>query len=312
MKAWIFPPYPELLPSVLKNEFPSLEVIVSKEAVPDAEIIIGNPAYDLLKANPNLKLLQLRSAGTANYPALLKENRALTLCCATGAYGHAVSEHMFSALLTIMKRLDGYKANQLNHTWTDLGPAGTIRGANVLVLGLGNIGGEFGKMCMALGAHVTGFRRIPTPSPECAHEVYSLDRLDEFLPYADVIGMALPETAETKDLFTRERFRLVKKGAYLVNAGRGSAIDEDALMEALESGQLAAASLDVTRKEPLPADHPLWNAKNLLITPHISGGDHLPDIAVSLIDITVSNIRALFEGRAFVSRVDPVTGYRER
>jgi len=312
MKVWIYPPCPEKLPEALKSRLPSLEIIVSEDEIPDADIVVGNPSTELLKRNAALKLIQLRSAGTGNFPSLIRERPEVRLCCATGAYGHAVAEHMFSALLTIMKRLDGYAVQQKSRVWNDLGPAGTIRGANVLVLGLGNIGGEFGKMAMALGAHVTGFRRIPTSSPECAHEVFSLESLERYLGNADVIAMALPDTPETKNVLSRERFALIKKGAYIVNAGRGSAIDEDALCDALESGAIAAASVDVTRIEPLPKNHRLWNARNLLITPHISGGDHLPDIAENLIAITCSNVNALINGGEFTSLVDPGTGYRAR
>lgn len=312
MKIWIYPPCPEPLLNALYEKYPDFKIIVGAEPVADAEIVVGNPPLCTLQDNSHLRLLQLRSAGTADYPSLLSKENAPALCCATGAYGHAVAEHMLSALMCLMKRLNGYAVNRLKGLWTDLGPASTIHGANVLVLGLGNIGGEFGEMCRALGAHVIGFNRTQTPNPEAAHEIYTLDRLDEFLPGADVIAMALPDTPSTQNIMNKSRFQKVKKGAYLVNAGRGSAIDEDALLQALSDGTLAQASLDVTRTEPLDKSHPLWRAENLLITPHVSGGDHLPDIAEKLTEITLANINALIRRTPFTSLVDASTGYRRR
>ena len=102
MKVWIYPPCPEKLPEALKSRLPSLEIIVSEDEIPDADIVVGNPSTELLKRNAALKLIQLRSAGTGNFPSLIRERPEVRLCCATGAYGHAVAEHMFSALLTIM------------------------------------------------------------------------------------------------------------------------------------------------------------------------------------------------------------------
>lgn len=278
----------------------------------DAEIVIGNLPVSKLSENRSLKLVQLLSAGCTGYSALYASNPGIRVCCATGAYGRAVAEHMFSALLCMMKRLDGYAVQKTKRVWRDLGKAATIRNARVLVLGLGDIGGSFARMCRAMGAHVTGVRRSAEPAPEIADEVFSMDEIDRLLPEADVIAMALPDTPATRNVMSAERFSRVKRGAYLVNVGRGNAIDEDAFIRALETGALAGASVDVTAVEPLPENHPLWNAPNLLITPHVAGGEHLPIIQTEIIRIAENNVKAVSGEGGFISLVDAETGYRKK
>ena len=278
----------------------------------DAEIVIGNPPMEALESNANLRLLQLHSAGTGRYPELYRTHPHLAICCATGAYGHTVAEHMFASLLCLMKHLNEYAVQQQTARWKDLGAARSIRGANVLVIGLGDIGGAFARMCRALGAAVTGIRRTPAPDPETADRVFGLDQLDALLPSADVVACALPETPQTRSLLNKARLALLKPDAYLVNAGRGSLIDEAALLETLTEGRRAGVALDVLCTEPLPADSPLWHAPRILITPHVAGGDHLPDVGENLARISLHNIRALAANAPFQSLVDPATGYRAR
>ena len=242
----------------------------------DAEIVIGNPPMEALESNANLRLLQLHSAGTGRYPELYRTHPHLAICCATGAYGHTVAEHMFASLLCLMKHLNEYAVQQQTARWKDLGAARSIRGANVLVIGLGDIGGAFARMCRALGAAVTGIRRTPAPDPETADRVFGLDQLDALLPSADVVACALPETPQTRGLLNKARLALLKPDAYLVNAGRGSLIDEAALLETLNEGRLAGVALDVLCTEPLPADSPLWHAPRILITPHVAGATTCP------------------------------------
>ena len=306
---------PELLQTVIRTSgledvFAALPDADLTGTPADAEIVIGNPPMEALESNANLRLLQLHSAGTGRYPELYRTHPHLAICCATGAYGHTVAEHMFASLLCLMKHLNEYAVQQQTARWKDLGAARSIRGANVLVIGLGDIGGAFARMCRALGAAVTGIRRTPAPDPETADRVFGLDQLDALLPSADVVACALPETPQTRGLLNKARLALLKPDAYLVNAGRGSLIDEAALLETLNEGRLAGVALDVLCTEPLPADSPLWHAPRILITPHVAGGDHLPDVGENLARISLHNIRALAANAPFQSLVDPATGYR--
>ena len=284
---------------------------LSREQVQNADIIIGNAPAALISGSERLKLLQLNSAGTDGYtvPGVLP--KGCILCNATGAYGLAISEHSLGALLCLMKKLDRYRLNQQQHLWQDEGGVTSIYGSKTLVVGYGNLGSEFAKRMKALGSTVTGIRRCKTEKPEELDALYQMDALEECLKEADIVASCLPGTPETYHLFNEKTFALMKPGAYFLNVGRGSAVDSMALADALNSGHLAGASVDVTEPEPLPPDHPLWDAKNILITPHISGQYHLKQTHERIIDIACENISAFLSGNPMKNIVDFQTGYRK-
>ena len=284
---------------------------LTKQLVQDADIIIGNVSPELLRGTGRLKWLQLNSAGTDGYTedGILPEGALLTN--ATGAYGLAISEHMIGALLCIMKKLHLYGADQQKHVWGDHGNVTSIYGSKTLVVGFGDIGSEFAVRMNALGSRVTGIRRNQTEKPDYLEALYQMDALAECLRTADIVAACLPGTEETYHIFDRNAFAKMKKGAYFLNVGRGNAVDSYALAEALNSGHLAGASVDVTEPEPLPKEHPLWDAKNLLITPHISGNYHLQETHERIIQIAADNLARFMQGRELRNIVDFATGYRK-
>ena len=284
---------------------------LTKQLVQDADIIIGNVSPELLRGTGRLKWLQLNSAGTDGYTedGILPEGALLTN--ATGAYGLAISEHMIGALLCIMKKLHLDGADQQKHVWGDHGNVTSIYGSKTLVVGFGDIGSEFAVRMNALGSRVTGIRRNQTEKPDYLEALYQMDALAECLRTADIVAACLPGTEETYHIFDRNAFAKMKKGAYFLNVGRGNAVDSYALAEALNSGHLAGASVDVTEPEPLPKEHPLWDAKNLLITPHISGNYHLQETHERIIQIAADNLARFMQGRELRNIVDFATGYRK-
>ena len=252
-----------------------------------ATILMGYVPPADLKRFPRLKWVQSWNAGVDPYlvPGVLPQGVVLT--CAAGAYGPAVAEHMLAMLLAVYKRLPGYRDRQHRHTWEDLGPVQSLHGKTVLVGGTGDIGSAFARLCRALGAaRVLGLHRSDRPA-EGFDGAFPLSALDGLLPQADVVALVLPHTAETAGLMDRRRLLSLRPDAVLLNAGRGTAVDCAALAEVLSSGRLLGAALDVTDPEPLPPDHPLWDAPRVLITPHTAGGyDHMA--------LTLSNLSALF------------------
>lgn len=267
---------------------------VTDEQIAAADAIIGSLAPNRLPAARNLKLLQLNSAGYDNYvnpagtvPADVK------LTCAVGAYGQAVSEHMFAMVLALMKHLDGYRDDQRARTWTDRGPVTTLAGARVLVLGAGDIGTHFARLCTAMGAHVTGLRRHAGEAPEGFDAVRTMDELFDLLPDADVVVSFLPSSASTRGLVDRKFFDACKQGCYFANGGRGDLVVQDDLIAALKNGAIAGAAIDVTTPEPLPADSPLWDAPNLFITPHVAGQFHLYTVLDNIAAIAAENLQHL-------------------
>lgn len=287
---------------------PSREV--TDDILSSVDAVIGNLPPKRLGTARNLKWIQLGSAGADGYtaPGILPEGAVLTN--ASGAYGLAISEHMIASLLFLMKNLGGYAANQAEHKWKDCGPVSSVWNSRTLVVGLGDIGGEFAGRMHALGSRVTGIRRHKAQIPEYLEALYTPDRLFDCLKDADVVASCLPGTPETRRLFSREAFAAMKEGAYFLNVGRGSSVDSLALADALNSGHLAGASVDVTDPEPLPADHPLWDARNILVTPHISGGDHLYETVERIVGIAADNLNRFVNGQELCNIVDPDAGYR--
>lgn len=282
----------------------------TREDIAEADVILGNPAPRDIQPTDKLRWIQTQSAGVDGYldGCLPKE---ATLTNATGAYGLAISEYMLAVWMELIKKLHAYRDVQCTNTWKDLGPVTSVWNSTVLVLGLGDIGGEFAKRAKALGARVIGVRRKGTDKPDFVDELILTEKLDEYLPLADCVAITLPGTKETKGMFNAERIAKMKDGAVLLNVGRGMIVDSDALFDALESGKLSGAAVDVTDPEPLPAEHPLWQQENAVITPHVSGGFHLPETHDRIIRIMAENLSAFCAGKPLRNVVDFETGYRK-
>lgn len=283
---------------------------LSPELVRSADAIVGNPPPAWIGASERLALLQLFSAGADPYikPGILAPRTVLTN--ATGAYGKAVSEHALALTLMLIKKLHRYRDFQSEHAWRDAGMVTSLSDATVLVVGLGDIGLAYARQVKALGARVIGVKRRAGDCPEGVDELCLTAELDRVLPEADVIFSILPGTADTFHFYTAERFALMKPSAVFVNCGRGSAVAMDVLEQALREKQIAAAAVDVTEKEPLPADSPLWDLEDLVITPHVAGNFHLEDIREQVVRIAAENLAALAEGRPLRNVVDFSTGYK--
>ena len=190
------------------------------EQVADADVILGNIDPALLTACEHLQLLQLQTAGYDDYLAAGTVPAEAKLSCSIGAYGQAVSEHMFAMVLSMMKRLPGYQDLQREHRWEDLGPVTSLKNANVLVLGAGDIGGHFATLCRNMGAHVRGIKRHPLVYPIVFEDMDSMDALSERLAEADIVASFMPSTPETRGLANAEFFAAMKPGAFFANGGR--------------------------------------------------------------------------------------------
>lgn len=284
---------------------------LTKEIVQEADIILGNVPVNDVRGSQKLKWIQLNSAGANNYTenGVLKEGTLLTN--ASGAYGLAIAEHMLALVLSLQKKIYLYNKNQQKSLWKDEGNVNSIYGSKTLVVGLGDIGGEFAKRMNALGSTVYGIKRNKSSIPEYLEDVYQLDMLENILPQFDIVALSLPETKETTNLFNKEKFAKMKEGAILINVGRGTTVNTADLCEALNSGKLGGAGLDVTDIEPLPENSPLWKAENLVLTPHVSGGYHLKETLERIRKITIDNLKAYYSNEPMKNLVDFETGYRK-
>ena len=283
----------------------------TKELIQSAEIIFGNAAPVLLKNASNLKWMQLNSAGADAYiaPGVFPVGAKLTN--ASGAYGQAVAEHMFAVMLMFMKKLHLYRDAQNKSVWTDMGDVATPEGACVLIAGTGDIGTYFARLVKGVGAYTIGIKRKAASALDFFDEIAAIDKLDEMLERADVVASVLPSNASTEGMWNEARFSRMKRTAFFLNAGRGSAVNSDDLYAALTEKLIAGAAIDVTVPEPLPADSKLWKTPNLILTPHVAGGYHLPETFRRIFAIALDNLKRFTNGQALVNEVDFTTGCRK-
>lgn len=237
----------------------------------EAEVVFGNVPLSRLGEFQNLKWMHLFTAGYDQYIGKLPPGIVLTN--SSGVFNEVIAEYLLASVFLHMLHFPALMGFQREHVWKDGGKAGMMLGATVLVTGAGNIGGAFARKAKLLGAKkVIGIRRNTANKPEYIDEIHPLEALPRLLPQADVVVSMLAGSEETRKVYNRETFACFQKGSIFVNAGRGVSVDLDALIEALENGTLAGATIDVTDPEPLPPEHPAWDVKNLVITAHVAGG----------------------------------------
>lgn len=300
----------------IKELLPDAEIVtstynkVTTDELADIDVIFGNVQPALLEGNKNIKWMQLGSAGANEYVSAIRNGLLVTN--ATGGYGETISEHILGMILMLQKKFHIYYDSMKTGHWERQGAVLGIRGSTTLVIGMGDIGGTYAKKMKMLGAYVIGVRRSDMRKPEWCDELYTMDHIDELLPRADSVVLVLPQTSETIGIMDKAKFDLMKDNSIFINVGRGSAVVQDALIEALNSGKLWGAGIDVATPEPLPEDHPLWKAKNLLITPHSSGGWTLADTTDDVLKIFLDNIKRWKNNEPLWNIVDPDTGYAKK
>ena len=272
----------------------------------DVDWIIGAPPPELLPAAKNLEWLQIIFAGADSYLDLPPE---IILTNASGAYDTAVSEHMLAMTLMLARGFNKYARQQEKHLWRRVREIISIEGSTVLILGAGNIGTAYAQKVKALGAKVIGITRRKKIKPECFDEFYTVDELDEVIGRADIVAMILPGGEKTNHFMDAAKLSKLKRGAFLINVGRGNAIDPEALKNFLRNGHLAGVALDVTEPEPLPNDDELWDFDNVIITPHCAGGLYTPQTRNAIVKICAENLRRKISGEPLKNLVDRIAGY---
>lgn len=276
----------------------------------DYEVLYGHPVPALLRQAAQLRWLCSDYAGVEKYldDAVWPRPDCL-LSNGSGAYGPAISEHVLMVLLMLLRRMPEYQVELSRRQWTYHTPIRSVIGSHVVMLGAGDIGRNVARRLKALGASVTGACRSGKSEEPAFDRVVPIQELDSVLPEADALVMALPATAETMGILSRERIALLPERAFVINVGRGSAIDQEALVEALNQRKLAGAALDVMTPEPLPADNPLWDCPNTIITPHISGNMSLGRTCDIDVDMFCADLARYAAGEPLRNLVDRTRGY---
>lgn len=274
------------------------------------EVIFGHAAPHLLKNAKKLRWLCSDFAGIEKYlDESIWPHPDCLLSNGSGAYGPAISEHIVMAFLMLVRRMPEYQADLAERKWTVHVPIRSVIGSKVVMIGTGDIGSNVARRLRALGASVTGVCRSGRSDEPAFERVVPISDLDNVLPGADAVIMAVPATKETVGILSRERIALLSPDAYVINVGRGTAIDQEALVEALRSRRIAGAALDVMVPEPLPEDHPLWSCPNTIITPHISGNMSLGLTCDLDVEMFLADFRRYAAGEPMKNLVDRVRGY---
>ncbi len=283
-----------------RKEKPSAEQLARTEALMAATVPPG-----VLSAMPKLRWAQSMTAGVEGWLALPDLPAHITLTCARGTHKESMPENIIAGMLYVMKPYAKAAENQKQSKWVHT-VAQPINGKTLGILGLGVIGQEVARIAKALDMRVIGTKRRVAPMAH-VDEVLPPEQTDEVLAQADVLLLLLPATRETDNFINAKRLAKMKPTAWLLNFGRGHLIKDDDLIAAARNKVIAGAMLDVFRQEPLPADHPFWQAEGIIVLPHI-GGPH-PERDKIVAKLFVENVRRFVDGAPLKEVVDRAAGY---
>lgn len=306
------------LPADLEKTLPDDRIVRFErrgpfDAAEGIEVALGAPAADLVREfisrAPRLRWMHTMSAGVENFliPELVAR-KDFTLTNNSGPYDIPIAEYVLAMMLTAAKHLRDYQRAQEHAHWDkDLRHA-ELRGATVVVVGLGSIGGEVARLAAAFGMRVVGVRRrLDLPGIPGVTEVVPPERLADAAAEADYLVVATPLTPATRGIVSAGVLARMKRTAWLVNIARGAVIDESALLEALKERRIAGAAIDAWWKEPLPSDSEWWKLENVIVTPHVShSSPHVKDRTLALF---LENLRRWKAREPLLNVVDVRAGY---
>jgi phosphoglycerate dehydrogenase-like enzyme len=286
------------------------------EMLDGADVLYGIPDVDptalrrTVQANPRLRWVQVMAAGGGGQVKAAglseEELRRVAFTTSAGVHGGPLAEFAVFGVLAGAKMLPRLLAQQRAHEWSGRFEMRQVSDQTVLVLGLGGIGTEVARRLSALGAHVIGVSRHEHPV-EYVDEIVHPDALVDAAGRVDAVVVALPGTAATEKMLDEPFFRAIRSGATVVNVGRGTVIDETALIGALQDGSVGFAALDVVASEPLAADSPLWDMPTVLISPHTAALNSAEDRRIA--ELFADNATRFLDGRELRNRVDTVDFY---
>lgn len=281
---------------------------VAKAYVKDAEIIAGFPmTIPGLEDAKKLRWIHSFSAGVDKMLSPEVMRMPIKISNSSGIHATPIAEHIIGFMLMFTRGFKKTFENQKKHVWGKDETLSELRGKTVLIVGLGDIGMEAARLAHCFGARILAITRGKKKKPAFVNQLGTASHLDTLLPQSDIVVICLPHTKDTHYLFDKKKFALMKSTAIVMNIGRGGIIHEKELIHALKQKQIGGAALDVTEQEPLPADSPLWNMENVIITPHHSGlSEKYMDRAV---DLFCENLKLFLKGKKLRTEVDKGRGY---
>ena len=274
----------------------------------DSDILIAwnFPTSNLKNISPNLKWIHCISAGVEHLHPLNWMSENLVLTNNSGIHSKKAGEYGLMSILMLQNHLPKIITNQKNKKFVSLF-SNPIAGKTVVVVGTGALGGSMIKLLSPLGANIIGVNKKGGNVNGCS-KIVMTNKIDNILPEADFLYLALPETEETKNLINRKRLNLLKPSCGIVNIGRQSVMDYQALCEKLNKNELAGAILDVFSPEPIESNSEIWNTPNLVITPHVSSDDGESYVRLTL-ELFVKNLELFIANKPLVNKIDRTLGY---
>ena len=264
------------------------------------------PTSNLKKVSPNLKWIHCISAGIEHLLPLDWMFEGLVLTNNSGVHSKKAGEYGLMSVLMLHNHIPKIVSNQKNKKFVSLFST-PIAGKTIVVVGTGNLGGAMIRLLASLGPKIIGVNRKGEAVDGCS-KVIAVDKIDGILPEADILYLAIPETSGTKNLISRKRLDLLKPSCGIVNIGRQSTMDYDALCEKLKTNKIAGAILDVFATEPIELNSKLWQIPNLIITPHVSADDGESYVRLTL-DLFMKNLQLFISNKKLVNQIDKDFGY---
>ena len=282
----------------------------AKACLQHCEVLYAHSPELLRTAPPSLKWYCCSFAGIDPYckdPGLFANPDCLMTN--SNVYGVTIAEHVVMVTLMLLRRMPEYEAIIRNRSWSNQLAVRSIRDSDFTILGTGDIGRNVARRLRGMGAaRILGLSRSGKPHPDF-DEVRPIADLDAVLPQTKILIMALPGTPETFHILNQDRIALLPPDAYVINVGRGTAVEQAPLIRALNTGRLAGAALDVMDPEPLPKDDPLWDARNIILTPHVSGNMTLGYTCDKNVELFCADLANYAAGRPLENLVDRTRGY---
>ena len=277
----------------------------------DADVLYGFPRGNQLAAARKLRLIQSSSAGVEwipRVPGLVESD--VVVANTRGAHAPSIAEHVFALLLASTRDIPRMLEWQRQRHWGRVEAYRSLReikDRTIGLIGYGAIGQAIGRRAAAFDMNILAVDAYPVPGGEGAPDVWPTDRLDDLLAQSDVVVVTVPYTPGTHRLIDAAALATMRPDAYLIAISRGGIVDEDALVVALTAGEIAGAAIDVAETEPLPDDSPLWDAPNLIITPHVAGASGPKERRC--VEILRENLIRFANGDPLVNVVDKHRGY---
>ena len=264
------------------------------------------PITNLKEIAKNLKWIHCTAAGVEHLSPFKWASDKITITNSSGVHAKKAGEYGLMSVLMLQNHIPKIITNQKNKKFVSLF-SNPIADKKIVLVGTGSLGSSMAKLVEPLGAKIIGVNKKGKPAEGCS-KIITIDKLDTVLPGADILYLALPETPETKNLIDKKRLNLLKPTCGIVNIGRQSVLDYDALCEKLNKQEIAGAILDVFTPEPIESNSKLWHTPNLIITPHVSSDDNGNYVKMTL-DLFFKNLKLFIENKELVNQIDKNLGY---